>query len=675
MRVLRSDDKGWYICEHKAEHNHSVSVNCMEKLHWKSHRHIDRYTRDLVKQLRENNISLSKVYSVVGSFFGSVKEVPFTKRSLKTLCGKLNREQSENDATKTIEVFNAMRAEDPEFKYSVQVDSDGRVKTLMWTTGRSIEQFKCFGDVVTFDTTYKTNLYDMPFGLFVGVNNHFQSIIFGGVLMSDEKIETFKWIFTEFFQMIGAPQPRTMLTDQARAMEVAIEDVMPHTTHRWCKWHVLKKAKECLGPLLGKGSEFKQEFNKMVHHIVSEKEFEDGWACMVEKHGLQNNVFLTQIYETRMKWAKPYFMDVFCAKMTSTQRSESANHLLKGYVPPGSPMHLFVRQYEKMQFDRDSEESYQEKRTKLGGVVLAQNLPIEVHASKIYTRAMFEKFGEALYECGSYVLIEDVPRREYTARHVKKDSRDKWCKNEFRVQVNEDADEFKCECGMFEHFGMVCSHALKVMIQLGLQEVPAGHIMKRWTRDARDILPPEFLRYQKDQGPLKYSSRRHNNLHLMCLEIVRLGDSNVDAYTLAIEQLRNVKMLLEPVAAIRDGMGLSDRELAGDSAGSTTAQKHHFGPTNQLQSASQCSDSFAAPSKKRPAGRPTTSRDKAPYEQPAKRSRFCSICRGQGHKSTTCPQRGDLPKAPRKSPRCSRCSLTGHRRNTCTNTPKADFYG
>ncbi|XBI38143.1 hypothetical protein VPH35_123264 [Triticum aestivum] len=30
-------------------------------------------------------LSLSKVYSLVGGFFGSVKEVPFTKRSLKTL--------------------------------------------------------------------------------------------------------------------------------------------------------------------------------------------------------------------------------------------------------------------------------------------------------------------------------------------------------------------------------------------------------------------------------------------------------------------------------------------------------------------------------------------------------------------------------------------------------------
>ncbi|XP_044960665.1 protein FAR1-RELATED SEQUENCE 5-like [Hordeum vulgare subsp. vulgare] len=237
----------------------------------------------------------------------------------------------------------------------------------MWTTGRSIEQYICFGDAVTFDTTYKTNLYDMPFGLFVGVNNHFQSIIFGGVLMSDEKIDTFKWIFTEFSHMVGAPQPRTILTDQARAMEVAIDEVMPGTTHRWCKWHVLKKAKECLGSLLGKGSEFKQEFNKIVNHIVSVSEFEDGWSCMVQKHGPQTNAFLTQIYETRMKWAKPYSMDVFCAKMTSTQRSESANHLLKGYVPAGSPVHLFVRQYEKMQFDKDSEESYQEKRTKLVG--------------------------------------------------------------------------------------------------------------------------------------------------------------------------------------------------------------------------------------------------------------------------------------------------------------------
>lgn len=70
------------------------------------------------------------------------------------------------------------------------------------------------------------------------------------------------------------------------------------------------------------------------------------------------------------------------------------------------------------------------------------------------------------------------PRLEYMARHIKIQSREKWCKNEFVVQVRESADEFRCECGMFDHYGMVCSHALKVMIRLNLHELPAKHVLK-----------------------------------------------------------------------------------------------------------------------------------------------------------------------------------------------------
>lgn len=160
-------------------------------MHWQSTRHIDRYTKDLVKQLRQNNVSLGKVFSIVGSFFGSAENVPFTKRSLKTLCRKLNKELSDSDARKTMDILSEMKANDPDFNYTVQVDDESRIKTLMWVNGRSVDQYRCFGDVITFYTTYRTNLYDMPIGLFVGVNNHFQSIIFGGVMLRDEKEETF----------------------------------------------------------------------------------------------------------------------------------------------------------------------------------------------------------------------------------------------------------------------------------------------------------------------------------------------------------------------------------------------------------------------------------------------------------------------------------------------------
>ena len=93
IRLLCSKDNGWYIAEHREEHNHSLSPIFGQTIHWPSHKHIDAYSRDLVEQLRQNNVNLAKVHSIIGSFFGSMERVPFTKRALKNLSAKISRER------------------------------------------------------------------------------------------------------------------------------------------------------------------------------------------------------------------------------------------------------------------------------------------------------------------------------------------------------------------------------------------------------------------------------------------------------------------------------------------------------------------------------------------------------------------------------------------------------
>lgn len=135
IRLLRSKDNGWYIAEHREQHNHSLSPTYGQKIHWPSHKHIDVYNRDLVEQLRQNNMNLAKVHSIIGSFFGSMEKVPFTKRALKNLCGKISREQAEDDVRKTMEVFTDLGSRDSHFTYRVQADKNGQITTLMWANG------------------------------------------------------------------------------------------------------------------------------------------------------------------------------------------------------------------------------------------------------------------------------------------------------------------------------------------------------------------------------------------------------------------------------------------------------------------------------------------------------------------------------------------------------------
>ena len=83
------------------------------------------------------------------------------------------------------------------------------------------------------------------------------------------------------------------------------------------------------------------------------------------------------------------------------------------------------------------------------------------------------------------------------------------------------------------------------MVKNDVPQIPSKHIMKPWTKDARDILPEELIQNQKDQGPPKSSTYRHSKLYMQALDIVQLGDANVEAYTMAAEKMDVLSNILQ----------------------------------------------------------------------------------------------------------------------------------
>ncbi|XP_074324302.1 protein FAR1-RELATED SEQUENCE 5-like [Apium graveolens] len=147
--------------------------------------------------------------------------------------------------------------------------------------------YRNFGDVLAFDTIYRTNRYAMPFVPFTGVNHHYQSVKFGFALMRDGHASTFQWIFRTWLECVGNKPPMTIITDQDQSMTSAIEDVLPNTTHLLCSWHISKKFPDKLVHYYSAFPEFKKDFNHCIYNSLTEDIFEASWESFVDKYYLQ----------------------------------------------------------------------------------------------------------------------------------------------------------------------------------------------------------------------------------------------------------------------------------------------------------------------------------------------------------------------------------------------------
>jgi len=170
----------------------------------------------------------------------------------------------------------------------MDVDDEKQLRNVFWGDARCRAAYEYFGEVITFDPTYLTNKYDMPFVPFVGVNHHGQSMLLGCALLSNEDTKTFTWLFTTWLECMHGSAPNAIITDQDRAMKNAIEIVFPKARHRWCLWHIMKKIPEKFGRHSDYDS-IKTLLHDIVYDFFRKSDITMRWENMTEHHKLQNN--------------------------------------------------------------------------------------------------------------------------------------------------------------------------------------------------------------------------------------------------------------------------------------------------------------------------------------------------------------------------------------------------
>lgn len=104
------------------------------------------------------------------------------------------------------------------FFNAIDLDEEELLKNVFRVGEKSREEYKIFGDVVSFDTTYITNKYKCHLLHLLEWTNHLQSVLLGCALLGDETASTFTWLMETWVRAMGGKASTALLTDQDRAI-------------------------------------------------------------------------------------------------------------------------------------------------------------------------------------------------------------------------------------------------------------------------------------------------------------------------------------------------------------------------------------------------------------------------------------------------------------------------
>ncbi|KAL4569221.1 hypothetical protein LXL04_024856 [Taraxacum kok-saghyz] len=418
-------NRGYTKCECKAHMRITLRrINEIFPEEWQvrflpSYRNIKLEDEKRILLLKEGGLSVTQIMRVMELERGLRHgELPFLNKDIHNLFAKNHKLHSQNDARELLEYCKSAKNDNPNFQYAFTLDSENRLEHIFWCHAHCFELYQKYGDAVVFDTTYKVNSYDMPFGIFVGIDNNGRTILLGCALLRNEKLITFEWLFKKF-TLLMKKSPKTILTDQDPWMKQAIEKEMPYTKHAFCIWHITTKFSSWFTSVLRSDySTWCTEFYDL-YKLESVEEFEQQWPLVIAKYNLEQNKHVTALYQIKTFWVPSYLHGFFFGGMTTTGRSDSINAFVKKFISSRTCLSELIKQVDLAIEDVGHKQMHDSMLAKYQELHLRSLSPLEKQGYQVLTPFAFKKFQDQFAQSIQYSVAQEENCTSFIVRHYK----------------------------------------------------------------------------------------------------------------------------------------------------------------------------------------------------------------------------------------------------------------
>ena len=139
----------------------------------RSNRKIPKETQKEIILMQETGIAPRFIMRNLVKQARSYQKMGFLKQDVNNFVKKVRKEALQySDAEFVLADLEGKKSADPSFFLRYTKDEEGSLENLFWCDRQSRIEYKTFGHVLVFDTTYKYNAYNKPLVVLVGVNHN-----------------------------------------------------------------------------------------------------------------------------------------------------------------------------------------------------------------------------------------------------------------------------------------------------------------------------------------------------------------------------------------------------------------------------------------------------------------------------------------------------------------------